>query len=57
MTHEPIKITAHLSGGISLPGGPLAIDALLVWAEAQLQGLPPLGWADAEQVPIEVAKS
>jgi len=53
---EPLIITAELLGPIALPGGPLAIDALLAAAVARRDGMPPpLSAADVQpiEIPIE----
>lgn len=53
---EPIQITATIPGPIALPGGPLAIDALLMATQARLLNLPPVeigGFAKIE-IPIAV---
>lgn len=50
---EPLAVTAKLAGGIALPGGPLALDALLAAAVAVREKLPPAMNA-AELVPIEI---
>jgi hypothetical protein len=38
---EPLVVTARVDGQISLPSGPLALDALLMSAVATRDGLPP----------------
>lgn len=47
----PLAITASLSGAVSLPHGPLALDGLLAWAVATRMGKPP---ASVEMIPIEI---
>lgn len=51
----PLHVVAELAGGIALPHGPLALDALLAWAEAQRLGLPPpsVGGVTPIEIPIE----
>lgn len=51
----PLRITAHMRGAISLPGGGIAIDGLLAWAQSQVDGLPPLQPGDpvvSVEIPI-----
>ena len=50
---KPLMVTAQLAGGISLPGGPLALDALLAAAVAVREQLPPAMNA-GELSPIEI---
>lgn len=45
---EPLCIQAHIDGAIALPGGPMAIDALLAFAIALRHNLP------APRIPDEV---
>lgn len=53
----PIRITATLDSPIALPTGPLALDGLVMWAAAQRLDLAPLGFRDAVDVEIPIAKS
>lgn len=54
----PIRVEARLTGGICLPGGPIALDALLMWAESQRRALPPPASAsDCTEMEIPLAKS
>ena len=46
----PLVVTARIDGQISLPNGPLALDALLMSAVATRDGLPP----PPPVVPIEI---
>lgn len=48
----PLAVTARLSGGISMPGGGIALDALLAAAVAVRDGLPPASVAGV--LPIEI---
>ena len=50
---RPLRIEAHLAGPVMLPGGPPAIDAMLVAAVAIREQLPPALTA-SECVPIEI---
>lgn len=54
--HVPIAVTAlldPLSGGVSIPGGTIHLDALLAWAVSQRDGLPPA--LDSDMIlPIEI---
>lgn len=57
---RPLVVTARLSGGIALPNGPLALDALLMAARAARDGLPPLsvvGLQNAVDLEIPIARS
>jgi len=52
----PLAVTAHLAGGIALPSGALALDALLMAAVALRDGLPPLSIGQERpeiSIPIE----
>lgn len=54
----PLRIEAILSGGICLPNGPIALDALLMAAVGLRDGLPPPASAHAcLDLPIPIAKS
>ena len=50
---KPIRISAYLANGIANPTRPLAIDALLAYAVAQRDNLPPPANA-SEMQPIEI---
>lgn len=53
----PLRVEARLLGGICLPNGPLALDALLTWVEAQRRELPPPASAgDCTDLPIPLAQ-
>lgn len=53
----PLRITATLHGAICLPGSAIALDALLMAAEAQRRGLdPPATPADCVEIEIPIAK-
>lgn len=52
----PLRITARLLGPISLPHGPLHLDGLLAWSEAQRQRLPPIGFAPLATIEIPVER-
>lgn len=52
----PLRVTARLLGPLSLPHGPLHLDGLLAWAEAQRRGLPPVGFAPLVEIEIPVAR-
>lgn len=49
----PLRITAQILGGVNIPQGPPAFDALLAYAVAQREGLPPPATA-SECAPIEI---
>ena len=49
----PLRVTATLAGPIALAGGHLAIDALLAWATATRDGLPPPAQA-SDCTPLEI---
>lgn len=49
----PLEVTAELAGAIALPGGPVALDALLAAAIAKRDNIPP-ATCEAEIVPIEI---
>lgn len=49
----PLRVEARLQCAICLPNGPIALDALLMFAAAQRDGLPPPASA-ADIVPIEI---
>lgn len=53
----PLQITARLSTAISLPGGHVHLDSLLMAAVAQRDGLPPLPHPDPQPIEIPVARS
>jgi len=54
----PLHVVAHLQGGICLPNGPIALDALLTWAEAMRRELPPPATAqDCQDLPLPIARS
>lgn len=53
---SPIRVTAALVGGVSMPGGPLALDALLMSVIARRQQLPPPGIAPLVEIDIPIAK-
>ena len=53
---NPIRITARLGGPISLPNGPLHIDALLAWVVAQERQLPPPGFGPLIPIEIPIAR-
>lgn len=53
----PLRVEARLLGAICLPNGPLALDALLTWVEAQRRELPPPASAgDCTDLPIPLAQ-
>lgn len=52
----PLRITAQLAGPVSLPSGPLHLDGLLAWAEAQRRQLPPIGFRPVEDIEIPIAR-
>jgi CRISPR type IV-associated protein Csf3 len=54
---EPLRIVAKLDGPLTLTDGSLRIDALAMWAKAQVLGLPPPGFGPLEEVDIPIAKS
>jgi len=52
---EPLRVTATIAGGISLPDGQLALDSLLAAAVALSEGLdPPAHTESPEFVEIEI---
>lgn len=52
---EPLSITARLRGGIALPHGPLALDALLAWRVSQdLVLAPPRSADECERIDIPI---
>lgn len=52
---RPLAITAWLRGGIALPRGPLALDALLAWRVSQDLALtPPRSADECERIDIPV---
>lgn len=54
---NPLSVTAVLNGPIALPGGPIALDALLAATIAQRDGLPPACTpADVRPIEIPVAR-
>ena len=57
LSQLPLRIVSHLDGPIALTDGTLRIDALVMWAKAQLLGLPPPGFAPLQDVEIPIAKS
>ncbi|GAC1577384.1 MAG: hypothetical protein NVS3B20_08760 [Polyangiales bacterium] len=51
----PVRIEARLQGAICLPAGPIALDALLIYATALRNGLPPPATAkDCLPLPIPI---
>lgn len=55
---RPLRVTAELAGRLSLPGGPLALDALLGWAVCAAEDAPPaLRPEDLRPVEIPVMRS
>lgn len=57
MIYEPLIVTARISGAISLPWAPIALDGLLMWAVAQRLNLPPLiAGEPAAQLEIPIAR-
>lgn len=55
---KPLHVVARLAGAVCLPQGPIALDALLTWAEAMRQKLPPPTRADeCRALPLPIAKS
>jgi hypothetical protein len=55
---EPLQVTATLAGPIHLGRMPIALDALVMWAKAQVLGKePPACAEDCEQLPIPIAES
>lgn len=52
----PLHVVADLVGPIALPHGPMALDALLAWAEAARDGLPPPSVGEVVPVEIPVAR-
>lgn len=53
MSNEPLIVTARISGAISLPWAPIALDGLLMWAVAQRLNLPPI-IAGEQIAPLEI---
>ena len=51
---EPLRIVATLRTGIAMPGGPLALDALLMAAVAARDHIPPPD-DEVREIPIPVA--
>lgn len=52
-----LRVDALLAGGICLPNGPLALDALLTYAMAQRDGLdPPRSAEECRDLPIPLAE-
>lgn len=52
----PLRVTAHLTGPVCLPNGPVALDSLLQAAVAQRDGLPPPASArECVDLPIPIA--
>lgn len=53
---EPLHVVARVPGPIALPGGPIALDALLCAAVARRDGLPQIEDAFVPiQIPVELA--
>ena len=53
---ERLQITAHLRGPISLPAGPMALDALLMAAVCARDSIPPILDGDPMEIPIPVER-
>jgi len=53
-----LRVVATLDGPITLTDGTLRIDALAMWAKAQVEGLPPPGFGPLQEVdiPIDLSK-
>lgn len=52
----PIVVYADLVGGVSLPNGPVALDALLMSAVALRDQYPPPGFGPLREIEIPIAK-
>ncbi|MBA3844556.1 MAG: hypothetical protein H0X39_18400 [Actinobacteria bacterium] len=52
----PLRIVAKLQGPVSLRSGALRIDALLAWAVAARDKLPPVGWVELRPIDIPVER-
>lgn len=51
---RPLRVTAELGGPIALPGGPLALDALLAWAVCAREGHPqPVDEIKPVEIPVQ----
>jgi CRISPR type IV-associated protein Csf3 len=53
---EPLVITARLAGGVSMPAGRIALDALLAAAVALRDELPPVSVAGVLPIEIPIAR-